>query len=148
MVETSAAAPARPQDREWVGAIASVSLTCGLALAGGLLAGQRGMPDPLILAGVVSFLFCGVITALIVALSRRLLVRRGWPRAVQGARWASSVAALLNVAFWIAALIMVRRRNAPAPSAFVSTRPAAPPRFASLVLPGHAAARDVRLKRD
>ena len=124
MLEASEATPARAQDSEWIGAAASLLMTCGLALSGGLLAGSRGTPEPLILVGVISTLF-GVITSLVVALAGGFLGRRGWPRALKGARWASTVAALMNVAFWMVALLMARRRYAQAQTALASVRFAA-----------------------
>jgi hypothetical protein len=151
MLEASAAPPVRTQDREWVGALAAIGLTCGLALAGFLLAGWRGTPPPLVVVGLVSLLFCGVITSLVVAMAFRVLVRQGWPRMARGARWASTVAALMNVVFWFVAFVMARRRLSPAPTTMVSVLASSRPRRGAENLqrrPAPAAVSKVRPERE
>jgi hypothetical protein len=112
-----------PRDHEIVGILVSILLSVGLAVAGALLAGGRGVPDALILAGVLGISFCGFITLALVAVARKRAVRQGWPRAAKGALWASAAAAILNGAFWIVALLAARSRWDPKHT--VSTVPTA-----------------------
>jgi hypothetical protein len=99
-----------PRDHEIVGIFVSVLLTVGLAGSGALLAGGRGVPDALIFVGVLAILFCGFITLALVAVARKRAARRGWPRAAKGALWTGAAVAILNVAFWIVALLVARSR--------------------------------------
>ena len=99
-----------PRDHAIVGVFVSILLTVGLGGAGALLAGGRGVPHALILVGVLAILFCAFITLALVAVARKRAARQGWPRAAKGALWASAAVAILNVAFWIVALLAARRR--------------------------------------
>jgi hypothetical protein len=99
-----------PRDHEIVGIFVSVLLTVGLAGSGALLAGGRGVPDALIFVGVLAILFGGFITLALVAVARKRAATRGWPRAAKGALWTGAAVAILNVAFWIVALLAARSR--------------------------------------
>ena len=99
-----------PRDHAIVGVLGSILLMAALGVAGVLLSGSRGVPDPLVVTGVVAIVGSGFITFAAMAVARKPLARRGWPRAARGALWAGAVFAILNAAFWVVSLIAVRAR--------------------------------------
>ena len=108
MLPASEIAP-NPRDHAIIGVFASILLMAALGVAG-LLSGWRGVPEPLVLTGVIAIVFSGFITFAAMAVARKPLARRGWPRAATGALWSGAVFAILNAAFWVVAFLAVRAR--------------------------------------